>query len=252
MKSLFKRTQSPQPFLAPLAAAGRLSRVTRLTLDGLPPAAAPVAVTVVGGVLLLVVLGMLLGRTPPDTEPVEAPVASQEEAAPAQAPQVAIAQAPHVQEEEESAALVAADLATAQQLVPPPDHGQTASILQAMPSGNSFQPIVPVAETEDEITALEEAQRSALVAEPAPPPSGATAPTPPETTASVQPQSTPKRPAIATRYVNLRAAPNDDADVLLVVPALAEIEAQDDCRWCEVTYDGRVGYLFTSFIEYKG
>lgn len=250
MKSLFRRPQTTQPFLAPLAAAGRFSRVTRRTLEDLPPAAAPVAVTIIGGVVLLVVLGMLLGRTPA-TEPVATPVMSQEEAAPAETPQITEAPAPQVKEEL-NPALTAADLGTAQQLVPPPDREQTASILQAMPNGTVFQPIVPVAETEDEIAALEEAQRSALVAELAPSSPGDTPSAQPGTTASVQPQSTPKRPAIARRYVNLRAAPNDDADVLLVVPALAEIEAQDDCRWCEVTYDGRIGYIFTNFIEYKG
>lgn len=250
VKSLFKRTQTPQPFLAPLAAAGRFSRMTRQTMESLPPAAAPIAVTIVGGVLLLVVLGMLLSRTPPAMEPVNVPAVSQEQAAPAVAVEVAeqpSAPAPA----DETPALVASDLKAAELLATPPDPSQTSSILQAVPGGATFQPIVPIAESEEEIAALEEAQRSALIAQLPQSTPGEDVPAQDETTASLQPQSTPKRPAIAKKYVNLRAAPNDDADVLLVVPALADIEAQDDCRWCEVTYDGRIGYIFTNFIEYK-
>lgn len=55
-------------------------------------------------------------------------------------------------------------------------------------------------------------------------------------------------PAKATQYVNMRAAPADDATVLTVVPANATIEAETDCRWCEVTYNGKTGYIFQSFI----
>lgn len=56
------------------------------------------------------------------------------------------------------------------------------------------------------------------------------------------------QPAKATQYVNMRSAPADDASVLAVVPANAAIEAETDCRWCEVNYDGQKGYIFQSFI----
>lgn len=55
-------------------------------------------------------------------------------------------------------------------------------------------------------------------------------------------------PAKATQYVNMRAAPDDDATVLTVVPANASIEAEADCRWCEVSYDGKTGYVYRTFI----
>ncbi|MCO6388212.1 SH3 domain-containing protein [Aliihoeflea sp. 40Bstr573] len=55
-------------------------------------------------------------------------------------------------------------------------------------------------------------------------------------------------PAKATQYVNMRAAPEDGAAVLTVVPANASIEAETDCRWCEVSYKGQKGYIFQSFI----
>lgn len=56
------------------------------------------------------------------------------------------------------------------------------------------------------------------------------------------------QPAKANQYVNMRAAPADDASVITVVPANAAIEAETDCRWCEVSYDGQKGYIFQSFI----
>lgn len=55
-------------------------------------------------------------------------------------------------------------------------------------------------------------------------------------------------PAKAAQYVNMRSAPADDASVVTVVPANATIEAETDCRWCEVRYDGQKGYVFQSFI----
>ncbi|MBL0933325.1 MAG: SH3 domain-containing protein [Rhizobiaceae bacterium] len=55
-------------------------------------------------------------------------------------------------------------------------------------------------------------------------------------------------PAKANQYVNMRAAPEDGAAVLAVVPANASIEAETDCRWCEVSYKGQKGYIFQSFI----
>jgi Bacterial SH3 domain len=51
------------------------------------------------------------------------------------------------------------------------------------------------------------------------------------------------------KYVNLRAGPDNDATVLTIVPANAEILAQADCsHWCSVVYDGRQGYIYKSFI----
>lgn len=61
-------------------------------------------------------------------------------------------------------------------------------------------------------------------------------------------EGTRLEPARVTQYVNMRAGPSDDAQVLTVVPTNAAIEAETDCRWCEISYDGRTGYVFQSFI----
>ena len=55
-------------------------------------------------------------------------------------------------------------------------------------------------------------------------------------------------PAKATQYVNMRAGPDDGATVLTVVPANASIQAEADCRWCEVSYNGKTGYIYRTFI----
>jgi len=55
--------------------------------------------------------------------------------------------------------------------------------------------------------------------------------------------------ARVTQFVNLRARPSDDAEVLLVVPADAEIQAATGCNWCEVVYDGKQGFIYKSFIR---
>ena len=55
-------------------------------------------------------------------------------------------------------------------------------------------------------------------------------------------------PATAAQYVNMRSGPADDANIVTVVPANASIEAETDCRWCEVSYNGQKGYIFQSFI----
>lgn len=54
--------------------------------------------------------------------------------------------------------------------------------------------------------------------------------------------------AKATADVNMRAGPSDDAKILAVVPADSAIEAETDCSWCEVSYDGQTGYIYERFI----
>lgn len=55
-------------------------------------------------------------------------------------------------------------------------------------------------------------------------------------------------PAKATQYVNMRSGPSDEAAVMAVVPANATIEAERDCNWCTVSYNGKQGYIYKSFI----
>lgn len=239
-----------RPFLAPLA-EGRFRRLIR-RFDSLPPAVAPAMVTLVGGVVLVAVLagwpGGDAGVAPPQT----APAVEQEQAA-ASAPEAPAEPVPLPMPEPEprQAAIEAgppetvagteADLPAAS-----PDPARTASILPARPGAGSLLPPVAVAETEEEIAALEEIQRREVEADVGPP-SG-------EWVSAAQPVAQPAatmRPAVATRYVNMRAGPDDDAEILAVVPALAEIEAEQDCNWCAVTYQGRSGYVYRSFISYE-
>lgn len=37
----------------------------------------------------------------------------------------------------------------------------------------------------------------------------------------------------------------------MVVPASAQIEAETDCGWCEISYQGRTGFVYKSFISYR-
>ena len=104
-------------------------------------------------------------------------------------------------------------------------------------------PVVAVAETVEELLALEEIQRREVEADLAKPSS--------ETTAAVQPDIASKVAAIAKTWVNMRAGPSDDARVLMVVPGSADIQAETDCGWCAVSYDGREGYIYKTFISYR-
>lgn len=50
--------------------------------------------------------------------------------------------------------------------------------------------------------------------------------------------------------VNLRAGPSDGAKVLLTIPRGAKVQTSGGCRhWCPVTYDGRSGFVYKSFIR---
>lgn len=52
------------------------------------------------------------------------------------------------------------------------------------------------------------------------------------------------------KYVNLRAGPDNEADVLAIVPARTELLAQDDCiHWCAAIYLGQKGYIYKTFFR---
>lgn len=58
------------------------------------------------------------------------------------------------------------------------------------------------------------------------------------------------RTARVKTAVNMRAGPENEATVLTVLPSGAEIGLVDGCKhWCEVTYDGRRGYVYKSFLS---
>ena len=218
--------------------------MSRSALARMPAAAAPVAVTVVGGIALVAMLGLLLGREAPPPEPAPAtPVAAAQPAPDVEIAKAAVASAAAPEPEEEPAR-VAADLLPVSGLEADaaPDPARTSSIPPAMPGAGALLPPVPIAETETEVAELEAIQRREVEADVGSPSL--------EETASVRPDPPQMRPAIATKYVNMRASASDDAEVLEVVPALAEIEAQEDCNWCAVSYEGRTGYIYKSFISY--
>ena len=95
---------------------------------------------------------------------------------------------------------------------------------------------VQVAETETEVAMLE--QQTGMI-------DGATA-TAAQATAGPLPDL---RPAKVVKYANLRDGPADEAKVIVVVPANAEIEAEVDCNWCTVVYKGQRGYMYKNLIR---
>ncbi|MBX9465643.1 MAG: hypothetical protein KL840_22185 [Aquamicrobium sp.] len=262
MKSLFKFKQAPQPFLAPLGSRPRLPRFprpSREVLSNLPASAAPIAVTLVGGLALIVLLGTFLGREAGESHDQAAPLSSGAVATEQPAAQAGTtADAPGNTEEnpaaEATARATVPSVESAPQLLEPaalaeggtfqPDPGRTSSILAARPAASAFVPSVPVAESEDEVAQLEAIQRREVEADVGVPSEEETASIGPIGTSSMQQATT-------TRYVNMRSGPADDAEVLLVVPALEKIEAETDCDWCSVRYDGRTGYIYKTFLSYE-
>lgn len=282
VKRLFEFNSGHKPFLAPLGPRRRLPSLSRETLERLPPAAAPIAVTVIGGLVLVVMLGWFLSRgangTPPQAALVETtaprPEARPEAAETAQgdgpaalaanaapgANETPAADAPRIAAVSDGApamdkavVLDMAEPATAGveivPIEPQPDLGATSAIPRALPAAAA--PEVAVAETEAEIEALEARQRREVDADlgAAGPDAGPAADMSANEAAASRPAA-PMRAATATQYVNMRAAPDDGAEVLMVVPAQAWIEAEADCGWCAVAYEGRSGYIYRSFIRY--
>lgn len=124
-----------------------------------------------------------------------------------------------------------------------PDAWGTASIIPQRSASN-----VQVAETEADVAKLEAATG---MLDRVPEPAGIQPATPnaaPDTKLAAVSQPDLK-PAKVTKYVNLRDGPADEAQVLTVVPANADIDAEADCGWCTVVYKGQRGYVYKSFIR---
>ncbi len=269
MKSPFKFKQVQQPFLAPLGSRSRVPRLPRLSRETwaeLPASAAPIAVTLVGGLALIVLLGTFLGReagkdhsqpavvsaSVSDVEQPAAqasPVAAQPETSgasgtPDQNVVAAAAGKPAVPSVESAGQLLEPVTLAGSGSAFQPDPGRTSSILPAKPGISAFAPSVPVAESEDEIAKLEAIQRREVEAD-------VGAPSEEETASIGAIGASSMQQATTTRYVNMRSGPADDSEVLLVVPALEKIEAETDCDWCSVRYDGRTGYIYKTFLSYE-
>ncbi|MCY6383392.1 SH3 domain-containing protein [Hoeflea prorocentri] len=128
------------------------------------------------------------------------------------------------------------------------DSGET---VDAARTGSIIPPsaIVEFAETESEIIEMESKltalgaehfkvpQQSSVVPVPAPPVAATALPEPGLVNAKTR------------KWVNMRSAPNNKARVLAVVPAQADIFADENCtRWCGVVYEGRKGFIYRTFI----
>lgn len=220
----FRQNHSQEPFLSPLGKRRR----------PFPAIAAPLAVTAIGGIALVVAAGALFSGMANRTGAASAPsILAEEEASPftpiaeLEKPSPAV-ETPAAQDEASTAAIPAA-AAPAE-----PD-------LPAL----SFN--APVAADDDGIAMLEVIPDIPLEDEPQP---AATTDDQAEEVAAAQP-SPGQAPATVKSAVNLRAAPRSGSEVLSVVPAKAQIEAQRDCNWCAVTYDGRKGFIYKSFIDYR-
>ena len=61
-------------------------------------------------------------------------------------------------------------------------------------------------------------------------------------------------PAGATgNTVNMRKSASKNADIVYKVPVGAEIDViSDQGQWCEIDYDGRIGYMMSNYLEYAG
>lgn len=254
MQNPFRPGRSEKPFLSPL---GRQRT--------LPAIAAPLALTVAGGVALVVAFGTMFGiqarhvapgaaeaERPAIVERTGTPAEPQAAATAATPPPAVEAMEPTAQPDRPSPAaprdgstVGLASSSAPQQPAPAPrdaDPDRTAAIPRAFPA---TAPDVPVAETDDEIAVLEDIQseenREDL---------GQAAPAAADD-ADTAGGGAGMRPATVSSAVNMRAGPDNDAEVVKVLPARAGIDAEADCNWCKVVHEGTTGYVYKSFIDYR-
>lgn len=75
----------------------------------------------------------------------------------------------------------------------------------------------------------------------------------PEAVDEPEPRETAARTTSrATTHVNMRAGPGDEHKVLTVVPADAVVEVIGCDSWCEISYEGRTGFVFNRFVNASG
>ena len=122
---------------------------------------------------------------------------------------------------------------------PPPGPAAAAA---AMPPSN-----LPVA-TEDDSDQTFTAAIPARRLEPDLP-DPATKPGPADTVTAAAPAEAAGRKGTVTKYVNLRAAPDNDAKIIVVVPAKARVGVLSCEQWCEVVFQGRKGWIYKSFVK---
>ena len=61
--------------------------------------------------------------------------------------------------------------------------------------------------------------------------------------------SQPGTPATANSWVNMRSGPDNDAAIITVVAAGAEVSVMGCNFWCEVVVDGQQGWIYQDFLD---
>lgn len=113
---------------------------------------------------------------------------------------------------------------------------------------------VDIAESEDDVVALEEEMNPELAETAiAYAPEEEAEPTKPVRISAPSFATGDLKAARATKWVNMRAKNNKYAAKLLVVPQNADIKADPACKhWCRVVYDGKLGYVYRTYIRFPG
>ena len=246
MRNPFTSKRQEKPFLSPL---GRQRTLPSITL--------PLALTVCGGVVLVLTFGTTLfglqpGRVAQGAGQSEHRTASLPEPPPPPA-------IDETGDEEEEPALVTAlpDSPSSE------DYGtviEAADIDSDLEQDGSADDHAGPSDPDLSDSDLSGPDRTAMLPSPRPAGMASYAPetgnapaiddTPAAPTAGGSAQAG-MRPAMVNRAVNLRASPSNGGRVVMVVPANARIEAQENCRWCEISYQGSSGFIYRSFITYR-
>jgi uncharacterized protein YraI len=67
-----------------------------------------------------------------------------------------------------------------------------------------------------------------------------------------EPTKAALRTSRVTDHVNMRSAPRGGSSVLTVIPADAVVEVIGCDSWCEISYEGRTGFVFNEFVNPAG
>lgn len=217
MYNPFRQNCAQQPFLSPLGKHRR----------SLPALAMPLTVIIIGGAALVIASSALFSGM----------------AIKVDSSDMAVAAIPATEEPATTAQV------SGQEIQPDPSATPAPAPAPAAPETQALSFNAPIASNEADIAILEVIQIP---------------PDDDEAYLAIVPQDKPDTPLAVAQAspaglknaqtngaVNLRAAPDKNAKVLLVVPENVSIEAQDNCIWCAVTYEGSQGYIYKSFIDYR-
>lgn len=63
-------------------------------------------------------------------------------------------------------------------------------------------------------------------------------------------QGEPMGQGLVTSYVNMRAGPENEAEILKVLPQNATVSVLDSCpNWCQIEHEGVRGFVYGSFVD---